>query len=37
MFLFADKEYSEVFDLKLPKNIVPGSVYPTVTIIGMLV
>ena len=29
-------EYKEEFDLDLPKDIVPGSVYPTVSVIGTL-
>ena len=33
-FFPLDREYTEEFDLKLPRDIVPGSVYPTVTIIG---
>ena len=30
----SDGEYKEVFNLTLPKYIVPGAVYPTVTVIG---
>ena len=36
IFVFIGGEYKEEFDLSLPKDIVPGSVYPTVSVIGTL-
>ncbi|XP_028406949.1 murinoglobulin-1-like isoform X3 [Dendronephthya gigantea] len=33
-FCPGNQEYKEEFDLRVPANYVPGSIYPTVTIIG---